>query len=154
MTNLTKRGFLSAAIVWVSAPVWAASEPYWFTGKTSYGAQGADVVAYFGLNKRADAIIGNDAFRTKWKGVQWRFSNAQNMAVFKANPAKYAPRFGGYCSLAMANGYLASGDPGAWSVINGRLYLNYSKSVRSRWLKKANGNIRKAQEHWPSVLNA
>ena len=35
----------------------------------------------------------------------------------------------------MSQGYTASGDPEAWSIVNGKLYLNYSKSVMKTWLE-------------------
>jgi hypothetical protein len=36
-------------------------------------------------------------------------------------------------------------------VVGERLYLNYSETVRSRWLSDIPGYIRKANENWPDV---
>ena len=72
---------------------------------------------------------------------------------FRASPQRYAPQYGGYCAWAVANGYTAKGDPNAWSVVDGKLYLNFSKSVRRQWSKDIPGNISKGDANWPSVLN-
>jgi hypothetical protein len=53
--------------------------------------------------------------------------------AFVQAPEKYAPQFGGYCSWAVAHGYTADGDPEAWKIVDGRLYVNYSKRVQRKW---------------------
>ena len=69
-----------------------------------------------------------------------------------AAPEKFAPRYGGYCAYGVANGYAVSVDPAAWSIVDGKLYLNYSLSVRESWNKDIPGFIRKAEGNWPRVL--
>ena len=64
----------------------------------------------------------------------------------------FAPRYGGYCAWAVSQGYTASIDPEAWSIVDDRLYLNYSKSVRHQWEKNIPGNISKANRNWPRLL--
>ncbi len=51
----------------------------------------------------------------------------------------------------MANGYTASTDPDAWSIKDGKLYLNYSKIVRARWVIDKSGNIVKGDQNWPGL---
>lgn len=110
---------------------------------------GADAVAYFAEGK---PVIGSSKFGHRWKGAEWRFKNAANRDAFKGNPEKYAPEFGGYCAWAVSQGYTASIDPEAWTIHEGRLYLNYSKGVRERWAKDVPGNIAKGRRNWPGVL--
>ena len=88
----------------------------------------------------------------QWKGAEWRFASAANRDLFSAEPEKYAPQFGGYCAFAVSLGYLAKGDPEAWTVHDGKLYLNYNKSVRKRWAKDIDGNIEKGDANWPAAL--
>ncbi|WP_135500985.1 YHS domain-containing (seleno)protein [Roseovarius aestuariivivens] len=154
--RLTRRTFLTtataggaAALVWRPA---MADEAYWYENG-GYAADGADVVAYFGLAAGADGVRGSDSFVTEWNGARWRFSNAENLAAFEADPQRYAPQFGGYCSYAVSRGYTAHGDRNAWTVHDGRLYLNYNKSVRARWQTDIPGNITKGRANWPSVLS-
>ncbi|MFQ5764849.1 MAG: YHS domain-containing (seleno)protein [Rhodospirillales bacterium] len=110
---------------------------------------GADPVAYFTEGK---AVIGSPEFSHRWKGAEWRFNNAANRDAFKAAPERYAPEFGGYCAWAVSQGYTAKIDPEAWTIHEGKLYLNYSKGVQDRWAKDIPGNIAKGRRNWPGVL--
>ena len=154
MTYLTKRAFLGSSLAWAAVPALAASKPRWHTGDGEFVAGGADVVAYFGLAYRVPGVDGDTAFATTWNGARWRFRNAENLALFQADPEKYAPKFGGYCAYALAKGSLAPTDKNAWNVYEGALYLNYSRSIRGKWASKAAQYIQDAQGHWPGILSA
>jgi len=110
--------------------------------------RGYDPVAYF---TDAKPVKGSDKFTHAWKGASWRFASAENRDRFAADPEKYAPRYGGWCAWGVAGGYKASIDPEAWSIVDGRLYLNYSAGVRRDWVKDVAGYIRKADANWPAV---
>jgi hypothetical protein len=79
-------------------------------------------------------------------------ASAANRDAFKADPAKYAPQYGGYCAWAVSRGYTAGIDPEAWKIVNDRLYLNYSTAVQAKWSEDIPGNIAKAGENWPKIL--
>ncbi|MHC1701954.1 MAG: YHS domain-containing (seleno)protein [Humidesulfovibrio sp.] len=111
--------------------------------------EGADVVAYFTQGKY---VAGTWEFSLRWNEADWRFSSAEHLRLFSENPEKYAPRYGGYCAYAVAQGTTAGINPEAWSIVEGRLYLNYSKSVRETWLKNTRGYIEQADRNWPGVL--
>lgn len=115
--------------------------------------RGADPVAYFTQSQDADAMMGTAEYQHEWKGTTWYFTSAENRDKFAANPTQYAPRYGGYCAKAMSEGNLAPVDPDAWTIYEGKLYLNYSKSVRTQWRRDIPGNIAKADRHWPDILN-
>ncbi|MDH3412109.1 MAG: YHS domain protein, partial [Gammaproteobacteria bacterium] len=97
-------------------------------------------------------VKGDPGITHSWNGATWYFSKEENRAVFVSAPEKYAPAYGGYCAYAVANGYTATTDPEAWSVVNGRLYLNFSQGVKQRWEKNISGYIKKADVNWPEVL--
>lgn len=111
--------------------------------------RGTDPVAYF---EQGAAVAGEARFALMWRGSYWHFSNAHNQTLFEANPAMYAPQYGGYCAYAMSKGAIASTDPAAWTIHQGRLYLNYSVNVRSIWSEDIPGNIIKADGFWPGIL--
>ncbi len=118
-----------------------------------YSAEGAairgyDPVAYFTEEK---PMKGSAAHSATHDGATWHFASAENRDLFVANPEKYAPQYGGYCAWAVAEGYTASADPGAWSIKDGKLYLNYSKLVRARWAIDKDGNIVKGDQNWPGL---
>jgi len=110
--------------------------------------RGYDPVAYFTEQK---PVKGSEQFRYSWMGATWLFASAANRDQFAANPAQYAPQFGGYCSYAVSRGHTASIDPEAWRIVDGKLYLNYSKGVQKTWEKDVPGNIQKAHQNWPAL---
>ena len=93
MTKLTKRSFLAGGLALLAAPAFAAKEPYWYLERDNFVAQGADVVAYFGLPQNARrAVDGDNAFTTRWNDANWRFSSAEHLDMFKANPNRFDGR--------------------------------------------------------------
>ncbi|MSO93366.1 MAG: YHS domain-containing protein [Rhodospirillales bacterium] len=110
--------------------------------------RGYDPVAYFTESK---PVKGRPEFQHTWKGATWRFATAANRDAFAATPEKYAPRYGGYCAWAVSRNYTASTDPDAWRVVDGKLYLNYSKNVQENWAKDVPGNVAKGDANWPGL---
>ncbi|MDH3242598.1 MAG: YHS domain-containing protein [Alphaproteobacteria bacterium] len=140
--------FLAVAVLFAAPALAAKSEVY--TGfLSSLAVNGYDPVAYF-TEKRP--VEGSAKFEFKHKGATWRFANQKNMETFKADPDKYAPRYGGYCAWAVSQGYTAKGDPQYWKIVDGKLYLNYDATVQARWEKDIPGFITKADKNWPGVL--
>ena len=107
-----------------------------------------DPVAYFTQSK---PVKGNEKLVFKWNNANWYFSSQENLDLFKANPEKYAPQYGGYCAYGLSNGYKAPTDADAWTIENGKLYLNYNKEVRDMWNKERKERIEKADKNWPAV---
>jgi len=116
---------------------------------TDEGAiQGYDAVAYF---KEGKPLKGKSEFSTLWNGAQWSFSSKQNLEMFKSNPEKYAPQYGGYCAYGTSEGHKAPTQPDAFTIVNGKLYLNYNKDVRTEWNKNKKERILQADKNWPTV---
>jgi YHS domain-containing protein len=138
----------TAVLAGIVAPALAlAIEPV-FTAK-GVAINGHDPVAYFTASK---PVPGNPAFEARWNGATWRFANAANRDAFMAAPERYTPQFGGYCAWAVSQGYIATTDPEAWTIVGDKLYLNYSLGVRMRWSQDIPGNIRKGEQNWPRIL--
>ncbi|MCI0691339.1 YHS domain-containing protein [candidate division KSB1 bacterium] len=110
--------------------------------------KGYDPVAYFIAGK---PVKGRKDFAHQWMGATFRFSSKENLELFKKAPEKYAPQYGGYCSYAVSQGYTAPVDPEAWAIVNGKLYLNYSKSVQKKWREKRDEYIAAADKNWPEL---
>lgn len=128
----------------------AEAAPPVYTGIVKGVAVGGyDPVAFFTDGKPAK---GNKDLTTNYDGATWRFASAANRDAFQADPVKYAPQYGGYCAYAVSKGSTAKGDPQAWTVHDGKLYLNYNKSVRATWAKDIPGNVKKGDANWPAVL--
>jgi YHS domain-containing protein len=115
---------------------------------TGTAIEGTDPVAYFTEGR---PVEGASAFAHEWRGATWYFASAENRDRFAADPERYAPQYGGYCAWAVAHGYTAKIDPEAWKIVDGRLYLNYSKDVQADWVEDIPGNIAKGDANWPTI---
>ena len=116
---------------------------------TGIAIKGYDTVAYFKQNK---PVKGSDSFVMDWKGAKWKFSSQDNLAAFKENPEKYAPQFGGYCAYGVAQGSTVKIEPDQWSIVNGKLYLNYDADVSKKWNKDQSKYIIEANKKFPDLI--
>ena len=119
--------------------------------KTSDGVamKGYDPVAYFMNGK---PVRGNIGYEYVWMGAKWHFSSAEHRDLFMKKPEKYAPKYGGYCAYAVSRGSTADIDPEAWTIVDGKLYLNFSRKIQDKWSKDIPGNIKRADENWPIIF--
>lgn len=109
---------------------------------------GYDPVAYF---TDGAAVEGSADFTATHDGKVYRFASAQHRDAFAADPERYAPQYGGYCAFAVANGALAPVDPQAFTVVDDKLYLNLSQSIRTQWSRDIPGNIARGDANWPAL---
>ncbi|NSX55034.1 YHS domain-containing (seleno)protein [Parasulfitobacter algicola] len=121
-----------------------------FYAEDGIAVDGTDVVAYF---TQGQPVAGSPDLTYDWMGATWRFSTEENRTAFIDNPDSYAPQYGGYCAYAVSEGYTASTVPDAWTIVDDKLYLNFSLRVQRRWSRDIPGRIAKADANWPSVLN-
>ncbi len=112
--------------------------------------RGYDAVAYQTENK---ALEGNTNHVVHYNGLTYLFASKANAKKFKADPKKYAPAYKGYCAMGVALGKKLPIDPKAFKVVDGKLYMNVSTTVREKWLKNIAGNIAKADKNWPEIAN-
>lgn len=150
-TRLSRRALLALPLAIGLASALRAAPASGQTVHLSAGdvaAGGYDVVAYF---TRGEAVRGSRALQARWNGAVWRFSSAESRDAFVADPARYAPAYGGFCAWAAAENYLAPGDPRHWRIVDGRLFLNFNASVHRRWEGDVPGNVARADANWPAL---
>jgi len=116
--------------------------------KSPLALTGYDPVSYFSGDRPSR---GKADFTAQHRGLTYRFASAQNRDAFKANPARYAPQYDGYCAYGVSRGYKVGVDPLAYKVVSGKLYVNYSKSVQRTWSRDISGYIAKANKNWPGL---
>lgn len=152
MRTLTLRALVAATVLAASAagaaPAFAGQPAVYTPPFSKLALEGYDPVSYFS----GQPTKGDARFSATHDGVEYRFASAANLARFKGNPTAYLPQYGGYCAWAVSRGYTAKGDPTAWKVVGGKLYLNYDAKVQQRWAADVAGNIAKADQNWPQVL--
>ena len=116
---------------------------------TDRGAiDGYDTVSYF-TNGRPER--GNPNITAEWNGVEWHFVSQEHRDAFIENPQKYAPEYGGFCALGMAHGGGVPTNPEAWTIWNGKLYLNMIDEVRTTWLYSPDKLIERADRKWQAM---
>ena len=147
MRNLTRLFFILFAAFGFSAFVADPIETGTFNNKAIYGY---DTVAYFTENK---AVKGKKDVTHSWRGADWHFASEENKALFVANPEKYAPQYGGYCAYAMSDGRLVGIDEDAFTIHEGKLYLNYSMSVMKEWRSNMAQFIKEADALYPTKVD-
>jgi hypothetical protein len=117
--------------------------------KHGVALQGYDPVAYFTENK---PVKGSPAYQAAHKESTFHFMSEANRDLFKADPARYAPQYDGFCAYGTAGGYKAAIDPAAYSIVDGKLYLNYNADIQKKWRTDIPGYIAKADKNWPTVV--
>jgi len=110
---------------------------------------GYDPVAYFTDQK---PVKGVPEFHVVHRGSTFHFASDAHRQAFAADPNKFVPQYGGYCAYGMAKGYKAKIEPAAFTVVDGKLFLNYNETVRIQWLSDISGYIRKADANWPETM--
>ena len=118
------------------------------TGSVGLAVKGYDVVAYVSQGK---PVEGSAQFEHRIGGSTYRFASAANRDAFAREPERYLPQFGGFCAYAVSRGYTAGIDPLAWRIVEGKVYLNYSRSAQAKWEEDVPGNITKGHANWPAL---
>ena len=107
--------------------------------------KGADVVAYFTQNQY---VQGSPQFKSDYQGVTFRFSSAENKALFDREPTKYQPQYGGYCADGLVYGIPWGGDAETWRMVNGKLYIFGGAGSRDAWMLDEPRNLVLADKYW------
>ncbi len=110
--------------------------------------RGYDPVAYF---TDARPVEGKADFEITWDGQRYRFASARHRDLFKANPDKYAPQFGGSCAMNMSAGVRRESDPHNWTIVNGNLYVFAGTQGLEGFKRNIAENASKAAANWKSM---
>jgi YHS domain-containing protein len=119
------------------------------TSRQGLALEGHDPVSFF---TDARPVLGRPEYTARYQGAEYRFATIEHRAAFEAEPAKYAPQFGGFCAYGASRGYAAPVEIGTWQIVDGRLLLNYSQSVKRTFDAEPAENLRKADANWPGIV--
>lgn len=142
-----KRIVLPLFLLILTIPSYSQKPLVYQSGKKAI--KGYDAVAY---HTQSTATKGSEEFQYEWEGATWDFSSQENLDLFKISPEKYAPEFGGYCAYAVSQGYTYQSNPKVWSIVEGKLYLNYSAKIKEKWENEQASYIKLGEKNWPEVL--
>jgi hypothetical protein len=152
MNVLRVQAYMAAAVLFTAALILtvatAGADTIYNVDWKGVAIKGYDAVAYFTEGK---PVKGTSDHELAWRGAKWRFASSSSLEIFRADPDKYAPRYGGYCAYGVAVGGLYNIKPEAWSIVDGVLYLNKNLQVRETWRQDIRGYIEKADANWPGL---
>jgi YHS domain-containing protein len=109
---------------------------------------GYDPVAFFTDDK---PVKGDAQFQFSYEDAIYYFSTQEHLQLFKENPEKYKPQFGGWCAYAVSLGRVAPIDVKTFSIVNGRLVIQHNQRAVNGWNKDVQGNLALADKYWPKV---
>ena len=138
----------AALMIGLAWPMGAFAEGRIFT-HDGLAIGGTDPVAYF---TQGQPVQGSPDYQWEWRNATWQFVSAEHRDRFQADPEAYAPQYGGWCAWAAARGEAASTIPEAWKIVDGKLYLNFSRVIQWRWERDIPGYIAAADDHWPNIF--
>ncbi|MFC3120868.1 YHS domain-containing (seleno)protein [Agaribacter flavus] len=118
--------------------------------ETRTAIKGYDPVAYFTESK---PVQGDKQFSAEHNGAVYYFASAKHQSLFKGNPDKYAPQYGGYCAFGVSKEKKFDTDPTAWAIVDDKLYLNLNAKVQSRWVLNKEELISDANDIWTDIEN-
>lgn len=139
-----RTAFLAAFLLAAASSAFAGE----FLEEKGVAVGGYDPVAYVTRNA---PVRGVKKYRVVHRGSTFLFASAANRDSFANDPERWAPQYAGYCAYGTANGYKAAVDPAAFTIWNGRLYLNYNAEVLAKWRSDIPGYVEKADAKWPEV---
>jgi hypothetical protein len=120
------------------------------TGVPRLAIGGYDTVAYHTVGK---AVPGTLDYQMIWDDARWQFASKENLDLFTRDPEKYAAQYDGHCAMGVAyeNGHKDTVDPEAFTIVDGKLYINHTKYWATEWRKNAAANISRANKNWVTV---
>jgi YHS domain-containing protein len=125
-----------------------------FNTEKQLAIQGYDPVTYFTVKK---AVKGSKVNTYTYKDITYYFSSTSTLEIFKKDPARYEPAYGGWCAYAMGeSGEKVEIDPQTFKIKDGRLYLFYNaffNNTLPKWNKDEASLYSKAEKNWAKFVS-
>ncbi|CAM9523145.1 unnamed protein product [Phaeothamnion confervicola] len=127
---------------------------------------GADVVAYFSGRVAFDQYVpGRPAYKATLNGFTFLFANDAHRVMFAADPWRFAPQWGAFCSWGVARenwwsaeDIAAPADPLKWLILGGKLYMFRSNTPISNFEGDGTDdiayNVGEGNKHWADWFGA
>lgn len=145
------QGFAAAAALATFVSVGtahAADEVFISDAEKNIAINGYDPVAY---HTKGMAKAGSAEFKFEYDNVVWKFSSKENKEAFMADPAKFAPAYGGWCAVGASKGKKIPTQPELFKIVDGTLYLNSSEGAHNLFLGNEEGTINTADTNWTTI---
>lgn len=151
-TPSSKGAALILPISALSVPEIAASVPPIATNpETGVAMEGYDPVGYFTVG---EATKGDEKFQAEYQGATFHFTSEDNRELFVANPERFAPAYGGYCTKTVAQGALTPASPLSWTIHGDRLFLTRSPEAGESFQQTRIETISAGDKYWADASDA
>ena len=142
--------FAAGLTILAVVPAFGADVAPTWDGTPRLAIGGYDTVAY---HTKGKAIPGSPDYQTIWHDARWQFASKEDLDLFTKDPEKYAARYDGHCAMGVAyeDGHKDTVDPEAFTIVDGKLYLNHTKYWALEWRKNSAENISRADKNWVTV---
>lgn len=140
----SRRSVIRAFGVAVPTAILSAGSRPGHTDPLPLAIKGYDPVAYFTTGAPARGLPDIDY---EWDEQRYRFVSDEHRALFKADPARYAPQFANFCTMALAKGLIHEADPEYWLVSDGKLYLFAAEYGPRLFQQDVSGHLAKAGQN-------
>jgi YHS domain-containing protein len=141
---------LKIMLIICASSLYAGAQNFLNLDEKGIALQGYDPVAFFTDHM---PVKGKPEFAYAYRGATYLFASKEHLAAFRSHSAKFEPAFGGYCAYGVLKGKLVEIDVNTFAIVDGRLILQYSQSVREDFNTDLHGNLRKADAQWLKLLN-
>jgi hypothetical protein len=146
----SRRDALYGALVLVASPTVRATSQLMAAELLPLAIKGYDPVAYFTIGM---PTLGLPDIEYEWDERRYRFSRPGHRELFKADPVRYAPQFGEFCAMALAEGDRDEANPEYWLISDGKLYIFGKPPPLGPVLFQQDlaGNVAKANQNRPLI---
>ncbi len=109
---------------------------------------GHDPVAYFTMGK---PMRGDPKIKVGLPDRTYYFASEEHRRLFNANPQKYEPQHGGFCSNGTPFKIKLGSDPTEWEIYEGRLFIFGDIIGHSFWSLDPQFNVSNADNVWDEI---
>ena len=125
--------------------------PFVIDPETGVAMEGYDPVGYFTEGK---PMKGDKNFFAEYQGAMFLFASAENRDLFVAEPQRFAPAYGGYCTQTVASGALTPASPLNWTIHGDRLFLTRSPEANEAFQSARKEAITAGDRYWADASDA
>ena len=114
---------------------------------------GYDPMTYFAKKPFA----GKKSIAYTYLGITYYFVSEKSRTIFKTNPSKYEPAYGGWCAYALAKKKpeKMEADPETYKIVNDKLYVFYTSfgiNTVKKWNKDEEKSKASADKNWNIII--
>ncbi len=119
------------------------------SGASAIGLDGFDPVSFF---QNETPLNGSPMIRAEHAGATYLFASEDSRDAFLANPDRYVPQYGGFCSYGVSINILLPVDITTAQIRNDKLYLNVNAAVLEKFNADFEGSVSRANTNWPGLF--